>query len=145
MFQHPRRAFAQVHGLDGNGQIRGMVDFFPAGDGSWVRADIQGLPSADGFFAFHIHEGSSCANPQGHYNPQGKLHPNHAGDLPPLLSNDGHAFTIFRTDRFSVEEIIGKTVIIHAHPDDFTTQPSGNPGPMIACGEIVGIPVILKK
>lgn len=42
----------------------------------------------------------------------------------------------FTTDRFSVEEIVGKTIIIHSNVDDFTTQPGGNSGEKIACGVI---------
>lgn len=41
------------------------------------------------------------------------------------------------TDRFYVDEIIGKTVIVHEDPDDFHTQPSGNAGKKIACGVIL--------
>jgi Cu-Zn family superoxide dismutase len=40
-------------------------------------------------------------------------------------------------NKFTVNEIIGRTVIIHSQPDDFTTQPSGNSGKKIACGEII--------
>ena len=40
------------------------------------------------------------------------------------------------SNRFSIEEIIGRTVIIHDAPDDFRTQPSGNAGMKIACGVI---------
>lgn len=40
------------------------------------------------------------------------------------------------TGRFFVEDIIGRTVVIHSGPDDFYTQPSGNPGNKIACGVI---------
>ena len=60
----------------------------------------------------------------------------HAGDMPPLFGTDRFAFSAFLTDRFSAEEGIGKTVIIHDSPDDFTTQPSGNSGVKIACGVI---------
>ena len=56
--------------------------------------------------------------------------------MPPLFSNKGYAFMIFLTDRFKVDEIIGKTVIIHSMPDDFKTQPSGDSGMKIACGVI---------
>ena len=42
----------------------------------------------------------------------------------------------FMTDRFTVEEIVGKTIIIHSNADDFTTQPGGNSGKKIACGAI---------
>jgi len=41
-----------------------------------------------------------------------------------------------KTDRFSVDEIIGRTVVIHSDPDDFLSQPAGNAGKKIACGEI---------
>ncbi len=71
-----------------------------------------------------------------HYNPGGCEHPRHAGDLPPLFGNDGAAVSLFLTSRFSVEDVIGKTVIIHDSPDDFTTGPSGNAGEKIACGVI---------
>lgn len=95
-------------------------------------------------FGFHIHEGGCCrgnesdpfADTLSHYNPQGCEHPAHAGDLPPLFGNRGCAFSAFLTDRFTVEEIIGRTVVIHDMPDDFTTQPSGDSGSKIGCGVI---------
>lgn len=71
-----------------------------------------------------------------HYDPNGCEHPHHAGDLPPLFENNGFALSLVLTDRFSVDEVIGRTVIVHADPDDFTTQPSGNSGEKIACGVI---------
>jgi len=69
-----------------------------------------------------------------HYNPNGCEHPYNDGDLPPLFGNGGYALCAFLTDRFSVNDVIGRTVIIHDQPDDFTTQPSGNSGTKIACG-----------
>lgn len=66
----------------------------------------------------------------------GQAHPEHAGDLPPLIRCRGNAYLSFRTDRFSVNEIIGRTVVIHSDPDDFHTQPAGNAGKKIACGVI---------
>ena len=72
-----------------------------------------------------------------HYNPDTCAHPQHAGDLPPLFGNNGYAFSMFLTNRFSVSEIIGRTVILHSAPDDFTSQPAGNSGVKIACGVIV--------
>ena len=107
-----------------------------------VVADIRGLPESDaGFFAFHIHEGGDCggegfADTGGHYDPCGMPHPRHAGDLPPLLSCHGKAHLAVLTNRFSVSDIIGRTVVIHSHPDDFKTQPAGGAGTKIACGVI---------
>ena len=92
----------------------------------------------------HIHEGGSCtgnasdplADAGMHYNPNKCPHPEHAGDLPSLFTTKGNAFLAVLTDRFSINEIIGKTVIIHSAPDDFGTQPAGNSRSKIACGEI---------
>ena len=48
----------------------------------------------------------------------------------------GRAYLAVRTDRFRVQEIIGRTVVIHSDPDDFRSQPAGNAGTKIACGVI---------
>ena len=89
--------------------------------------------------------GTSCtesptdefANAKTHYNPQNCPHPYHAGDLPPLLENNGYCYMSIFLNKFKVKDIIGKVVIIHDMPDDFTTQPSGNSGTKIACGKIM--------
>ena len=108
-----------------------------------VVADVAGLPqdNAAGFFGFHIHEGTACtgagfADTGGHYNPGNAGHPDHAGDLPPLMSQQGRAHLAVRTDRFRVQDVLGRTVVIHGHPDDFHTQPAGDSGTRIACGVI---------
>ncbi len=75
-------------------------------------------------------------NTGNHYNPGNVPHPEHAGDLLPLLSNNGYAWMSFYTSRFNIEEIIGRSLVIHSMRDDFTTQPSGNSGDKIGCGVI---------
>ena len=143
------QAFSIINGSAAYPEIRGSVLFYQTEYGVLTVADISGLPSpkevcTDPVFAFHIHSGSVCAgNAQdmfadvmAHYNPNNCQHPYHAGDMPLLFGNNGYAFQVFLTDRFSVDEIINRTVIIHSRPDDFTTQPSGNSGEKIACGEI---------
>ena len=102
-----------------------------------ILLDIT-LPDGNGFHGFHIHDGNSCEPMMegGHYNPTNKPHSQHVGDMPPLLANDGVAFSGFYTKRFYPEDIVGKVVVIHCNPDDFVSQPSGNPGSIIACGEI---------
>ena len=52
------------------------------------------------------------------------------------MENHGKADMAVLTDRFRVDEIIGRTVVLHRNPDDFQTQPSGNAGIKIACGII---------
>ncbi len=142
-------AVALIEGDANNSGIQGLVKFYQAERGVFVVADILGLPSSEepcknDIFAFHVHSGSSCSgngedpfsDAGTHYNPEGCAHPHHAGDMPPLFGADGRAFLAFLTDRFTVNEVVGKTVIIHNGPDDFTTQPSGNAGDKIACGII---------
>lgn len=143
-------ACAFIRGSRDYPELSGSVAFYRTVYGVLVAADIANLPQtaaescASRVFAFHIHEGMACAGTpaepfaeaKGHYNPENCPHPQHAGDMPPLFSNQGYAFMVFLTDRFCLEEVMGRTVIVHAGADDFTSQPSGNPGAMIACGLI---------
>lgn len=142
-------ARARINGSPDYSGVQGNVDFIQLDKGVLVIADINGLPTQGEkcscrVFGFHIHDGDSCtgtqsepfANTKGHFNPNNCPHPCHAGDMPPLFGNSGRAWLAFLTDRFAVSDIIGKTVVIHSSPDDFTTQPSGNSGVKIACGVI---------
>jgi Cu-Zn family superoxide dismutase len=142
-------AYAQILGGPQHRAIRGRVNLYSLGAGTLMEAAIFGLPHPDvgcphDIFAFHIHEGERCAGTQGepfqdtggHYNPDRCLHPAHVGDMPPLFGNRGYAWMAFYTDRFAPGDVVGRTVVIHAGRDDFTSQPSGDAGAKIACGEI---------
>lgn len=145
-------AQAEIYGSEAYPKVKGYARFAATGKGTLVTIAVSGLPYTGEkcekpFFALHIHGGGSCtgnenapfANAGTHYNPDGCPHPAHAGDLPPLISAKGRAAMSFLTDGFTPAEIIGKTIVIHRNPDDFTTQPAGNSGAKIACGEIRGI------
>lgn len=128
--------------ISGEANISGNVGFWQLPGGVIVVADIEKLPNTtNNIFAFHIHEGKTCENnfaeTGGHYNPRSLPHPQHSGDMPPFFSNSGSAWQAFFTDRFSVQEVLGRTVIIHDGVDDFVSQPSGNSGEKIACGKIM--------
>lgn len=142
-------AVASVHGNELYPDLCGSVFFCQLPCGVFVNAQFHGLPVIHGnncshFLGFHIHENGDCSQNAehefyqtgNHYNPDSAPHPNHRGDLPPILSCDGYAWQSFLIDTFSVTEIIGKSVVVHASPDDFTTQPSGNSGTKIGCGII---------
>ena len=144
------RAIAIVRGSNAYPGIYGEVRFYQSAYGTLVAAEFTGLPATSGpcgspIFGFHIHSGTQCtgnfsdtfADALTHYNPYTCAHPYHAGDLPPVFGVNGYGFSMFLTNRFSVGEIIGRTVILHSMPDDFTSQPAGNSGAKIACGRIV--------
>lgn len=135
-------AFAQLRGGKDAPGLIGIVRFYQLPAGVMVDARVSGLPNnGSGFHGFHIHEGAACAGEEfsvtgSHYNPTQQLHPKHAGDLPSLLSYGGRARLSVVTDRFSIPDIIGRTVVVHSHADDFHTQPAGDAGTKIACGVI---------
>lgn len=143
------QAVADITGSEDYPTISGTVRLYQTHEGVIVLAELRGLPKAElpcheQIFGFHIHTGTNCggnmddpfADAMSHYNPNDCEHPYHAGDLPPLFGNNGLALSLFLTNRFYVNEVVGRTIIIHDHPDDFTTQPSGDSGKKIACGVI---------
>lgn len=143
-FSFPQ-ATAIIKGGEKTPELIGEVKFYQKSSYVTIETTVKGLPKTDtGFFGFHIHEGTTCtgenfADTGNHYNHANTPHPTHAGDLPPLLSCNGSAYQYVTTDRFRVEDIIGRTVVIHSMPDDFISQPSGNAGMKIGCGVVYGV------
>lgn len=138
-------ATAWINGNADYPSLSGRAGFYdtPLG-GVIVNIEVYGLPdtvNTSDFFGMHIHEFGNCTPPfdktGNHYNPTNAEHPNHAGDMPPLLSNNGYAWTAFYDKRFTISEIIGKSIVIHLMRDNFTSQPSGDSGMKIGCGVIM--------
>ncbi|MFT9846189.1 superoxide dismutase family protein [Aneurinibacillus sp. REN35] len=150
----PTQARAVIRGGPLAPGIRGVVQFTPVPGGTWVFVYVEGLPPYQpaqgnkapiGPFGFHLHQFGNCqvgdpAKPftaaGEHWNPTNQPHGNHAGDFPVLFSNHGKAMMGFFTDKFTVPQVIGKSVIIHENPDDYRSQPAGNAGRRLACGVI---------
>ena len=144
------RAVAKLEAAKDN-PLWGSVSFVESGGGVLVRADVRGLRSG-GEFGFHVHEKGDCSaadftSAGGHFNPAGQPHAHHnkperhAGDLANLKADaEGNATYAFETKLLTVAKgpnsIVGRAVVIHANPDDYTSQPAGNSGPRIACGLI---------
>ena len=144
------RATAQLQPTKGN-KTFGEATFEPVGDKVRVAVFVQGLkPEQE--HGLHIHEVGDCStgdgmSAKGHFNPLGKPHGHpgsaerHAGDLPALKANKaGRANVQVDLDLITVTpgpaSIIGRGLIVHADPDDYKTQPTGNAGARIACGVI---------
>ena len=146
MNQYNYKAMAIVKGSPEAPMLHGTVWFAETSMGVQVDAKIYDLPPNEtGFYGFHLHEAGSCMPPdfasaKGHYNPQGYPHPMHAGDFPMLLATDSmDAYLSFVTTRFSLSDVIGRSVVIHMQRDDYTSQPAGDSGARIGCGVIQAV------
>ncbi|MFA5562317.1 MAG: superoxide dismutase family protein [Eubacteriales bacterium] len=140
-------AQAIITGAPDFAEIHGVVYLYQIPTGVIVTASVENLPSKESswaVYALHIHNGTACvgtaevpfAGVGSHYNPYSLPHPYHAGDLEPLFANVGYAWYAFFTNRFTVDDVIGKPILIHSGVDDFITQPYGGSGERIACGLI---------
>ena len=130
----------------------GQLKLMPMGDGVHVTGTIGGL-KANGTHAFHIHDNGDCSaadasSAGGHFNPTGQPHGrasaprHHAGDSDNLVANaegtarvDAH-FEGVALGGGGANDVAGKAIVVHADPDDYTSQPAGNAGSRIACGVI---------
>jgi superoxide dismutase, Cu-Zn family len=144
------RATAQLQPTKGN-KTFGEATFEQVGNKVRVVVNVQGL-RPDSEHGFHIHEAGDCSSgdgmsTKGHFNPHGKPHGHHqsgerhAGDLPALKAGkDGRARLEMEMDIITVTpgpaSIIGRGLIVHADPDDYKTQPTGNAGARLACAVI---------
>lgn len=143
------KAVATLEPTRGN-VTAGTVNFQQIGTGMQVSGRVTGLKPGQEH-GFHIHEKGDCSSGDGmstggHFNPTGKPHgpqhaDHHAGDLPSLKADAaGVASFSFRVEGLvigsGVTDIVGRGLIVHADPDDFKTQPTGNSGARIACAVI---------
>jgi Cu-Zn family superoxide dismutase len=144
------RAVAQLQSTTGN-TASGSVTFTQSGGKVLVSGMVSGLkPNAE--HGFHLHEKGDCSGGDGmaaggHFNPAGQPHgrhagmAQHAGDLPSLKADaNGVARFSFESTGISVGsgagDILGRGLIVHRDPDDYTTQPTGNSGPRLACAVV---------
>jgi Cu-Zn family superoxide dismutase len=134
-----------------NGKASGTVDFYQVGDKVRLIAKVSGLTPGRQH-GFHIHEAGDCSSgdgmsAKGHFNPLAKAHAHfstaerHAGDMPALSADaDGNASLDVMLDVVTVNpgptSIVGRGLIVHADPDDYKTQPTGNAGARVACAVI---------
>lgn len=145
-------ATAKISGYSPNTE-KGTIHFTPIKKrGLRIRGEIKGL-LANRSYGIHIHKTGNCADPDasgGHFDPGGSNMQgepggspgaHHAGDLPNLATGeDGIGRLDFTTNALGAGAsdftVIGRSIVIHAQPDDYQTQPSGGSGEKIACGVI---------
>jgi Cu-Zn family superoxide dismutase len=139
---------------DGKGESVGTATITPARKGVTVKLNVKGLPAGE--HALHFHEAAKCEGPSfksagGHFNPESKKHglqnPEgpHAGDMlnftvkangTSTASVKNENVTLDASGASSLLANRGTALVIHAKPDDYKTDPTGNAGDRIACGVI---------
>lgn len=139
-----------------SGQTAGTVTISKSPYGTVFTPDLNGLPS--GQHGFHVHQIGSCGAKKvdgtlvlggaagGHYDPTNSgqhglpwTHSNHKGDLPALyVDANGVANSPVLAPRLKLEELRGKSLMIHLHGDNYSDvpKPLGGGGARIACGLI---------
>lgn len=134
----------------------GMATITPLANGVKIDLDVHGLPP--GLHGFHVHETGSCQGPKfdsagGHFAPTKNAHGfdadkgPHPGDMTNItVGADGVA----KVEIINTQVTLGKgansllkaggtALIIHEKADDYKSQPAGNAGSRLACGEIKGV------
>ena len=148
----PNTASAEMK--NATGQTVGTATFTEVPGGVRILLEVKGVPA--GTKAVHVHEVGKCEGPQfttagGHFNPDKKQHGSlnpqgaHAGDLPNIVVDGGGNGRLetttnriaLGTGTTTVFDTDGSALVVHAAPDDFRTDPTGNSGDRIACGVIV--------
>jgi superoxide dismutase, Cu-Zn family len=132
--------------------VSGTLTLRPMSGGVHVTGDIGGLAPGSSH-GFHVHEKGDCSaadasSAGGHFNPTGSAHGkagtsvHHAGDIDNIVADaagvahvDAHLTGV--TLGGGANDVVGRAVVVHAAPDDYKTQPSGNSGARIGCGVIV--------
>lgn len=142
----------EVNLKNGKGEDVGMATLTEVAGGVKVKLSAKGL--APGVHGIHFHDKASCVGPKfesagGHFATSNKQHGDvpggpHAGDMPNITADaQGMVNTEFTNAGVrlgkgdnSLLKVGGTSLVIHAKADDRKTQPSGDSGDRVACGEI---------
>lgn len=157
----PPPTAATVKLMTPGGELAGQAILTVTPTGVEIELTASGLkPGAHGF---HIHMEGTCApGPDatgktidfgaagGHFDP-GAAHKHgqpgnpanasHAGDLPNLTADPaGKASARYLNTQVTLgpgpTSVIGRSLVVHADPDDYVTEPAGNSGARVLCGRI---------
>ena len=132
--------------------VSGRLQVMSMGSGVHIAGDVGGLEPGSSH-GFHIHEKGDCSavdasSAGGHFNPTAAPHgrmettPHHAGDMDNIVADgEGVAHVNMHVGGVTLggggpTDISGRAIIVHAQPDDYSSQPSGDAGARVACGII---------
>lgn len=143
----------EIDMYNADGDMVGTAKFNEQPDGVQITVKVEGL--SPGFHGIHVHEFPTCEGPDfqsagNHLNPEGKehglMHPDgaHLGDLPNVeADSSGHvdaeimlADATLLEGKKSILRGEGTSLIITEDKDDGISQPSGDSGIRLICGEL---------
>lgn len=140
-----------MFGSSSNPKIKGDLAFSQTSTGVRLSGKIVGLKPR-GVHGLHIHEIGDCSAPDfstagAHLNPEGAahgapgLHTSHAGDLGNVKADKKGVVSIdMEIPTLSIStppnNVVGRSLVLHARSDDLRSQPAGESGPRIGCGVI---------
>lgn len=146
-----QQAIANLASASGS-LVSGTLTLVPMGDGVHLTGEVGGL-SPGSSHGFHIHEKGDCSaadasSAGGHFNPTAQPHgramqgAHHAGDSDNIVA-DAKGVARVNTHLMGVSlggggsnDIASRAIVVHAAPDDYSSQPSGNAGARVACAVI---------
>ena len=146
-----RNAFANINPASGS-KVNGYATFTGLAEKK-VEFSIRINDASPGKHAVHLHETGDCSakdasSAGGHWNPTNESHGKrntdsyHRGDIGNVeVGQDGKGSMTMTVEDWCIEgasecDVLGRAVIVHAGADDFTSQPAGNAGPPVGCGEV---------
>jgi Cu-Zn family superoxide dismutase len=147
-----RNAVVHLTGASGS-LVSGTLQLAASARGVHISGAVGGLAPGSSH-GFHVHETGDCsaadaASAGGHFNPAASAHGragshrHHAGDIDNIVAGwDGVAHVDVQLAGVSLgdggrDDIAGRALVVHAAPDDYRTQPSGNSGARVACGVVM--------
>jgi superoxide dismutase, Cu-Zn family len=150
----PTGATASANLVDTEGRSIGEARLQQTPHGILLKLDLRN--ATPGIHGLHIHDVGRCDRPSfesagGHFNPSGRQHgflnPRgpHAGDLPnievPTTTHHSVEYLVadvtLEPGTRSLLDTNGTAIVIHAGKDDYMSDPAGESGDRLACGQIV--------
>jgi len=138
------------------GESIGVVKLEDTPNGLLIYGELRGIPVGE--HAFHFHETGACDPATGFKSAGGHLAAGHnhgfkteggphPGDMSNFFATDSKMVKLetfnpmvglANNNKTSLLDGDGSALVIHAGPDDYQSQPSGDAGGRIACGVIGG-------
>ena len=125
----------------------GTARITPTASGVVVLIEVQN--AAPGEHGVHVHETGDCSDPAAmsagaHFNPKSAEHHGgpstpvrHGGDLGNMqVDSNGRGLLVVAVGDLTLENVAGRSIVVHQTADDLKTDPAGNSGARVACGTI---------